>query len=551
MGEISRFPPNTTILTIIKNVFIEQWNSSFSYDLFYKSCSPTRCTYLIKIRPKFSEVLIKFISMIGGLIIINKKEQQQQQQQQIHLSCFIRIKATVQKLITLLYKILKELNIFNVRDFGNNIDRTTIKHLGIWATRLYLILFIIGLIILAIYNGVQSTRHTKTFEKPGFDKHNELYQKYGDELKCICSSVASPYERFVKTEAKFHQICSSPFTSNEGRSKLTGGSIPTNLLPEKDYRRFLSAHLQFLQGLCQLSSQIVNITVQQFRFSLFTTSELLSETNFHKRLNLTIQQKQSTAPTTFTRLLLLIRNINHGNAIISTYGSNFQYMILHAGYYIPSEPVIYNNNTCSCGLYSNCTSQAMFNKNKSSKETILIEGLKIGCLPSESFRLSTLECFYNQSCINTIQQYMNTINQTNSTTNSLDALVKLNSSRYSVDTTIDEFINNLFIEQWNTTMNYTSYYEQCSPLSCSYTYIEKFNLIYIITILLSIQSGLSIVLRWISPKIIQNIFKIYRYQKNKRNTIHPIRLVETIPTNTNILSSLSNTELTSNDNVPL
>jgi hypothetical protein len=99
--KLSRFPPNTSILTIIKELMIERWNPSSSYDRFYKLCAPSYCTYSKRIRPKIPDVIIKLVSMIGGLTFslglitprlvqfilylltkFRKRQQQQQQQQQ-------------------------------------------------------------------------------------------------------------------------------------------------------------------------------------------------------------------------------------------------------------------------------------------------------------------------------------------------------------------------------------------------------------------------------------------------------------------------------------
>ncbi|CAF1408051.1 unnamed protein product [Adineta ricciae] len=541
-SQSSRFSPNTSISAILKNIFIEQWNSSYSYDSFYKSCAPNHCTYLAKVRSKPSELLMKFISIIGGLIIslrlitpllvkcfffLCKNTIRKERQQQIRFNRFKQFKTILEKLFTRLCTLVKDLNIFPIHSFGSNTDQARAKHLGQSATRLYFILFSTILIILAIYNGVQPTKHTKTFERPYLQKYNELYQRYGDELKCMCSSIASPYDRFVKIETMFHEVCSSPFASNIGRSILTDDTISALTLFVKDYSSFLNAHLQFLQGLCQLSSQTINITIEQFRFSLFTTAELLSKANFDARLNLTIQQKQSSIPIAFTRLLLLIRNLNQGNAVISNYGTNFHYSLSQEnlmGSYLPSKPMIYDN-VCSCGLSSNCTTQATFNV-VNSLEPIVIPGIKMGCIPSESFRASTLECFYNKSCIDLIVQYMNPRRE-NKSSNSLNPLSAIN-SRFSINTTIAVLIDNLFVEKWQTTIDYSLYYDQCSPLSCSYTYIQKFKLFHIVGILLSLQSGLSIVLQWICPKIVPIIVNIYQYRKRQRTIVHSTCTVEPI-----------------------
>ncbi|CAF3433755.1 unnamed protein product, partial [Rotaria sp. Silwood2] len=323
--------------------------------------------------------------------------------------------------------------------------------------------------------------------------YNDLIQKYGNKLKCSCSLIASPRNRFVNIEAKFHEICSSPFVSNEWQINLTSGLVSNlSVYARRDYRRFLSAHLQFLTGLCELSMQSVNNSIDQFLSSLFVTVQLLPETDFHERLDLLIEQSKLNAPTIFDNLLFLIRSVNHGNAVISTYGTNFEYVVpwsevLHDTY-ASTQAMIYNDE-CSCGLYMNCLSQASF-INQNSSEIIPIKGLRIGCTPSESFHASTLECFYDPSCINLIQDNTNYIKSINFTS-SLNPL-SIMKSQYSINATIAELIDNLFIEQWIATINYSSYFEQCSPLLCSYTYIEQFNLLYTVTVLLGLQGGLTI-----------------------------------------------------------
>ncbi len=106
----------------------------------------------------------------------------------------------------LLYDTIVKLNIFLLRDFGSNINRTTAKRLGEWATRLYIVLFVTSITILVLYAAVQSQVLTKTFDKPSFDVYNRLIKNYGDDLKCSCSIIASTYDQFVKIEPIFHQV---------------------------------------------------------------------------------------------------------------------------------------------------------------------------------------------------------------------------------------------------------------------------------------------------------------------------------------------------------
>ncbi|CAF4016489.1 unnamed protein product, partial [Adineta steineri] len=565
---LSRFPPNTLIDTIVKNIMAEQWNPSTSYNSFYESCAPNYCSYSQTI-PTNSVVgvIIKLVSMIGGLIVslhlitpllikfiiylfsmINKR-QQEPEQQQVRLKWFDQLKLTTRNVVSLVYTESINLNIFPRRKFGNNIDQVTARRLGQWSTRLYIALMITGLAILTLYTVVQPHSLTKSFNQPSFNLYNQLFQKYGDQLKCSCSSIASTYNHFVKIEPVFHEICSSSFISDEWRMNLTAGLVPNlTAYVQRDYRRFLSAHLQYLQGLCQISIESTNNSVDQLLSSLLVTTELLPETVFYERTDLLTKQSKSSAPTTFARLLFLTRSVNHGNAIISSYGTNFEYIgPYYGGYsYAITQPIIYDNG-CSCALYPNCTSQASFIEMNSS-ETIPIRGLKIGCTPSESFLLSNLACFYDQSCINLIQQYTNYTNVISSTNSSIS--LSITKSQFSINTTIADLINDLFVEEWATNINYSSYYEQCSPLLCSYTYSKQINPLYTITLILGLQGGLTIVLKWICPKIVRTAAKVYHRRKKQTNIVCPVGslpITTTQTVNINVHSSTSDAEQISND----
>ncbi|CAF1091478.1 unnamed protein product [Adineta steineri] len=559
---MSRFPPNTTVSVMFRKMMIEEWNPASSYQSFYEACAPIYCTYFRKIRTQnFFRVMIKLISMIGGVVAllrimtpylikfilqlptICKKKKQHQPRERVHQSCANRMKIMIRKLIKLLSTSLIELNIFSTRDFGSNTDQITAKRYGRWATRLYIILFLSCLIILISYTTIRPASLTETFKKPCFIRYTYLKKTYGNNLKCPCSKLASTYDRFVEIKPEFHLICSSEFISEEWRIGITNGLVSNlSIYSQKDYRRFISAHIQYLQGLCRLSQQSIKDAVNESLTSLLVTIELISEQNFYNHLNNSIEQSKSNAPVLFSRLLFITRTVNHGNAYISTYGTNFEYIsLLTNGMegYAYTEGMIYDNE-CSCGLYSNCTTQATF-VDENSLEMIPVKGLKIGCTPSESFRLSTLECFYNQSCLNLIQNYTNYHNSSTP--------LSTISSRFPENTTIDELIKNLFNERWFNQSNYSSYYEQCSPLLCSYTNIERFNIFYTITLFLGLQGGLTIVLKWICPKLVRIVSTINRYRKRQKTSIHPDNSLE-ISSDSSVIHIITlNVEIPRTDNI--
>ncbi|CAF4110386.1 unnamed protein product, partial [Adineta steineri] len=219
---MSRFSPNATVSTMFKEMMIEQWNRSSSYQSFYESCAPIYCTYSKKIRTEnFGGVVIKLIATTGGivallrivtpylikfivrLLTICKKKKQHQPRERVHRSCIDRMGIMIRKLIKLLSTKLIELNVFSTRDFGSNTDQITAKRYGRWATRLYIILFLICLIILIFYTTIQPHSLTKTFDQPSFIRYTHLKKTYGNKLKCSCSKIASTYDRFVEIKPEF------------------------------------------------------------------------------------------------------------------------------------------------------------------------------------------------------------------------------------------------------------------------------------------------------------------------------------------------------------
>ena len=66
----TRYPPNTTISVIIKELMLETWNAFLSYESFYQSCSPIYCSYSERIHQQTClEIFVTLVSMIGGVVV--------------------------------------------------------------------------------------------------------------------------------------------------------------------------------------------------------------------------------------------------------------------------------------------------------------------------------------------------------------------------------------------------------------------------------------------------------------------------------------------------
>jgi len=106
--------------------------------------------------------------------------------------------------------------------------------------------------------------------------------------------------------------------------------------------------------------------------------------------------------------------------------------------------------------------------------------MKIGCLPLTSLRLSTLECFYNQTCVDEVKASFHLQNL------SITALNSSHSSQYSMNTSLDHIIDNLFLEQSTENIDYIAYFDECNPQQCTYTHINQNYPLLIFTTLLGL-----------------------------------------------------------------
>jgi hypothetical protein len=73
---------------------------------------------------------------------------------------------------------------------------------------------------------------------------------------------------------------------------------------------------------------------------------------------------------------------------------------------------------------------------------------------------------------------------------------------------INSHLLNLFINEWLTSINYSTYVAECAPSFCKYTVTEQTNLSYTITLLLSLYGSLTIILRFIASSVVKIISKM-------------------------------------------
>lgn len=225
---LTRFTPQTSLLTIINEMMIDRWNFSISFEHYYNQCQPNTCRYSYTVRDRyFLGIIISFVSTVGGLatslrflvpLMVNVLSRILQHREIIHhpndtenskirRTFRHRLEKITRNFIHFFNVKVLTLNIFPARYFPPHLNRQILKNLGEWSTRLHIIFLITSFLFLGLHIIVRPEILTKIYLKPSFNFYTLLAQRYDDAaLKCPCSLISSSYSDFVTIEPIFHQV---------------------------------------------------------------------------------------------------------------------------------------------------------------------------------------------------------------------------------------------------------------------------------------------------------------------------------------------------------
>lgn len=77
--------------------------------------------------------------------------------------------------------------------------------------------------------------------------------------------------------------------------------------------------------------------------------------------------------------------------------------------------------------------------------------------------------------------------------------------------TVSNLLSSLFVENQTTNIDYSKYFQQCLPVSCTYTSTDRTDFSYTITLFVSLYGGLIIILRLLAPFLTLILFEPRRY----------------------------------------
>jgi hypothetical protein len=244
-----------------------------------------------------------------------------------------------------------------------------------------------------------------------------------------------------------------------------------------------SSQFLLLKVLCNQAKQTINNSLQQFLNQTFVTTQTISKNLFELQATTLIEDWKVVTIKNFLRTLKFIRVTQHGNHLAAAYTNSRFYVKTMLNKSLVNSSVYYDQ--CNCMLSESCHSpMGIFVSGIASLHEFDIPGFFMGCFRLEALLSSTLECFYNQTCIDLVTGKF-----------PIPAFrpkfTALNATHNSPNESIDSIARQSFVEKWSNYSSFNNYYMACAPRSCTYEYIRRRKLVSLVTSIISMFGSLA------------------------------------------------------------
>jgi hypothetical protein len=290
-------------------------------------------------------------------------------------------------------------------------------------------------------------------------------------------------------------MCSSVLVSPKWFSVLRDGFGPAYYSGDpKEYTRNAVSQFPLLKKLCTEAKDTITNSLEQFLNQTLITTQLIPKETFELQATAFILEWKKLTNNTFNRTLQLIRATYYGNHLIASDLNAFFDVNISSNRFTLNSSIYYDK--CNCMNSSWCHSplhvyNAWFGD---FSEPFDVSSFFAGCFRVEALLKSTLECFYNQTCMDEIDDKIQFL------------LMRYHFSALNVtdnlpNETIESVVNNLFVDKWSENISFDNYFTVCAPQLCTYEYTHRRNLLFLVMAVISIFGGL--------PTLLKNIFVVF------------------------------------------
>ena len=378
----------------------------------------------------------------------------------------------VLRIIAKLLKLLREANIF--KRYPSNDRQIRYQR---YATQLYIYLLGVSVTVLAVYTLLSESTYRETVFNPAESEYLRLEQAYPSTLSCPCTSIVMPYSTFISIEPHYHQLCSSDLVSAQW-IRYTYSAYHA-ILYILDYRVHAARQFQTLAMLCEQARQTINDGMQNFLQTPWVSAQVMREQLFQVQIDSHFRQWNLSTVNQYTQTIEFILVTNQANQLMNR---------LNIFFYSDRDPALptvgpRTYNECNCAFSAAChTSMKIFN----TATDYSAPNFFVGCFLIEALLSSTLECFYDQTCMLELDRYLNF-----SLRQALH-FPALNASLSSPSETVRSLVNRLMVDSWSWNVYFSRYYNACTPYLCTFEYRSRNGFVNAITTIVGVFGGLSI-----------------------------------------------------------
>lgn len=440
------------------------------------------------------------------------------------------------------FKWLLALNLFKSSE--TTTDQWTLR-VERWTTRLYLFIFLVTIIIFTVYTSLAQQSTTFVADEPTVSTFERLIHDYQTIPYCPCTRIAIKHKTFVRVKTVLHPICSSsPYVvdPNDEWLKVAYQVSNHSYIWPMDVRKTFVAFWQTIRSFCGRSQLAIDDALELFIASSILTSQIETREYILSETFSSLNRLQRTASANFARTLNIIYETMSNNLIVSAWNTNFAgkmtftppkdfnwvspYGTFVSNYYAKEN----DTDWCICWLAKKCrvpvgiydypmminyniTDSVKYNLSEI-KANSSVKGLFTDCFPAGGVLMSSLECFYLSECISLLKNIMPNLDLP-----LLDE--KLLNKYFTKESTINDMINRLMIDEWINETSYEQFYNTCAPLTCTYEVSKRNSFIYVATAIIGFAGGLTETLRFIIPIVVVYLMNKLRERYQPRTPAVP------------------------------
>ena len=322
----------------------------------------------------------------------------------------------------------------------------------------------------------------------------------------------------------FHQLCSSDFVQPWWYE-----SFPVYFDLDSFLLSSASSHFRTLAMFCAIANWTIVDASRRFSSTAFVNAQVLTRDLFKTETDAFIHLFLNSTRADFLHTISLIQAVLQANQYVSAMATNT--LLVERNFSavglvgLDSVKVVAtsisdtdeNDRLCYCVRNGSCSITSIYDE-----YFLTIDGVRsAGCSVVNIVLQSSLQCWYDISCINYVRQLFDDLRMPFAQHVSL--LDPLLPSRFTPNTPITTIFNELMVEQWNSSSSYENFYQKCDPVYCWYSYQKRSDPLYIITTIIGLFGGLNVILRLLCPVFVR-IFpeyilrmKLNRATKNSTN----------------------------------